>query len=151
MEPELLPGPQKGECRCGCGRFGAIKKNGCVRGCGCRSCVGRRSRAKGQRAQRAAQKTLNMVGPGKTLGANHEENWTGTLRVEVKSGGFAKPVATKYRLAEAQSEAARAYGDHRPFIFVAKPDGDSDALVVCRLSRLVDVATAVIEQHASQK
>lgn len=145
-----LPGPEKCWCPDGCGLFGRPTKNGHVRGCKgpegqpCRSCLGRRNKRKGRTKQRAAQVALGMVGPGSTLGPNHEENWLGLLRVEVKAGAQVGPVKTRYLLAEEQSEAQRPFGDHRPFIYVAMPNGMSDGLVTCRLSKLQDVALAIV-------
>ncbi len=69
-------------------------------------------------------------------GANtrHEELWGGAVRVEVKAGAQIEPIATRYRLAEQQSEQHRAIGDIRPFVLVTMPDGERDGLVVLRLS-----------------
>jgi hypothetical protein len=67
------------------------------------------------------------------------------VRVEVKAGAQINPVWTRYRLAEEQSEAQRPFGDTRPFIMVAMPDGMNDGLVVFRLSRLRETAEALLE------
>lgn len=141
------PGPVKGDCQCGCGLFGTLKKPNragtqCVRGCRCASCRGRNNRAKGQRKQRIAQKALKI--PGNSLGANHEEMWRGLVRVEVKAGGQVHPSVTQYLKMEAQSEASRAYGDPRPFAGVCMPDGMTDGVVSVRLSRVYDFAQAIV-------
>jgi hypothetical protein len=80
-------------------------------------------------------------------GANtrHEELWGGALRVEMKAGAQIEPIATRFRAALAQSEAARAVGDIRPFVLVAMPDGESDGLAVMRLSVLSDLLMIIRE------
>ncbi len=80
-------------------------------------------------------------------GANtrHEELWGGVLRVEMKAGAQIEPIATRFRAASAQSEAARSVGDIRPFVLVAMPDGESDGLVVMRLSVLSDLLAIIRE------
>lgn len=147
----MLPGPQKGECPDGCGLYGTLTNNGHVRGCKgppgepCRKCIGRRNRKKGTRKQRAAQRALGLVGPGSTLGANHEEHWRGNVRVEVKAGVQTHPAVTAYRKMRAQSEASRPIGDNRPFMGVAMPDGEPDGVVLIRLSELEAVALAIVD------
>ena len=148
----MLPGPEKVDCPDGCGLFGTPTRNGHVRGCKgppgqpCRSCIGRRSKIKGRTKQRAAQVALGMVGPGTMLGPNHEENWMGKLRVEVKAGAQVRPAATAFRRMRDQSEASRPIGDNRPFLGIAMPDGQRDGIVLCRLSDLTDIAVAIVEQ-----
>lgn len=142
----LLPGPEKGECGCACGLFGTLKKPNranirCVRGCRCRSCLGRLNRQKGQRKQRVAQKALKI--PGSSLGANHEELWRGLVRVEVKAGGQVQPAFNQFLRMEAQAEAARAIGDGRPFVGIAMPEGVTDGIVMFRLSRMSDVVACL--------
>lgn len=139
MTSELL-GPRKGDCECGCGIFGTLRRRPLnhVRGCPCKRCQGKRNRTKGDSKARQARKTLGLAG----VNSRHEEHWGGPLRIEVKSGSFAKPVATKYYLARAQSEAHRPIGDTRPFVLVVMPDGTSEGLAVIRLK---DLATLVEE------
>ena len=69
-------------------------------------------------------------------GANtrHEEHWGGYLRVEVKAGKQIEPIATRFILAEQQSDQHKSLGDVRPFAMIAMPDGMSDGLVIMRLS-----------------
>ena len=149
MSDPYLPGPEKVDCPDGCGLFGRPTRNGHVRGCKgpegapCRSCLGRRNRAKGQRKQRAARKALGIE-KGFSLGADHEENWRGFVRVEVKAGAQVRPAATAFYKMRAQSEASRPYGDHRPFVGIAMPEGESDGILMLKLSDLTDVALAVI-------
>jgi hypothetical protein len=57
------------------------------------------------------------------------------LRVEIKAGAQVQPIATRFELAEHQSEQQRPLGDVRPFVFVAMPDDwGSEGLVIMRLS-----------------
>ena len=122
----------KAECTCGCGLFGTPLKRpeGHIRGCKCPRCMGKRNRAKGDSKARKARKALGIPGAN----SRHEEIWGGDIRVEVKAGAQIKPVVTAFLKCEAQSEAARPIGDHRPFMMVAMPDEWSDGLVVMRLS-----------------
>lgn len=147
----MLPGPEKGYCGCAdrCDKFGTLgrpDRNGArhVRGCPCRVCLGRRSKRKGQRKQSKAVTALGI--PRSSLHPGHEEHLGGTVRIEVKAGAQVKPVMTRFLAAEMQSEAHRPYGDHRPFAFLAMPDGTSDGLVVVRLSKVHEFASAVAEQ-----
>jgi hypothetical protein len=147
----LMQGPEKGPCECGladCTQYGALgrpRRDGTrhVRGCACRSCRGKANRSKGTRKQRAARRALGIAGP--SLGADHEENWRGAVRVEVKAGAQVRPAATAFRKMRDQSEGSRPIGDNRPFAGIAMPDGESDGIFMCRLSDLAEVATAVVE------
>lgn len=76
----------------------------------------------------------------------HEETLGGTVRVEVKAGAQVGPIQTRYLAARVQSEASRAFGDHRPFVFLAMPDGSSSGLLVVDLGDLVDVVEALATQ-----
>lgn len=117
----------------------------CVkRGCPCRRCLGARNKRKGARAQAKAVTALGI--PRSPLRPGHEELLPGLVRVEIKAGAQAGPVWTRYRLAEAQSEQARPFGDHRPFVAMFEPQGTSDGLVVIRRSKLVEVVAALAEQ-----
>lgn len=139
-----------GECQCGCGAFGTLKKpwaNGrrCVaRDCRCPRCIGKRNKTLGQRKQAKAVSALGV--PRSSLHPGHEEFLPGTLRIEVKAGAQVRPMFTAYARMEAQSEAQRPFGDHRPFVAVAMPEGTSDGLVCFRLSNLADVVVALAEQ-----
>ena len=131
---ELL-GPAKGDCACGCGLFGTLRKRpvGHIRGCNCPKCRGKRNRSKGDAKARKARKALGITG----VNSRHEEVWGGAVRVEVKAGAQIKPVATAFLRCEEQSEQARPIGDHRPFMLVAMPDGWSEGVVVMRLAEYV--------------
>lgn len=140
-----------GPCQCGletCGKFGTLRKpwrdgTRCVRGCPCKHCMGKRNRAKGDLKARQARKALGIAGAN----TRHEEHLGGLVRWEAKAGKTdAGPVWTKYLASEAQSEAARPLGDHRPFIATFAMDGQSDHLVTFRLSRITEVVAALAEQ-----
>jgi hypothetical protein len=79
------------------------------------------------------------------LGAGHEENYAGAVRMESKAGKQVGPVHTRYLDARAQSEAARPIGDHRPFVFVAGPDDAPYLLWVIRSDDLPQVVAALAE------
>lgn len=116
------------------------------RNCTGPKCRGRRNPRKGKRKQRDARKAL-MLKDEKWSGKHaNEETWdSATVRVEVKAGAQVKPIATRYVNARAQSDAARARGDFRPFVFVAAPDG-SQPLVVVRADELPAVVAAFVEE-----
>jgi len=114
--------------------------------CTCRPCMGRRNRRKGQVKQRAVRKVLNLKAEKWSGRTGNEETWNASnLRFEVKSGKQVQPVATRYVAARNQSDAARSMGDHRPFVFVAAPDGSSP-LVVVRADELPEVVAAFVEE-----
>lgn len=136
----------KPECPCGCGHFGNITKSGHSHGCKCRSCVGRRSRTGGLAKQRKAKKLLGVPSNRFHGQDGNEENWRGAFRVEVKAGKQVGHAAWFFR-AEAQSDANKAIGDPRPFIFVAMPEGmGSEGFVTMRLSTWRDVIVPLMEQ-----
>ena len=140
---------RKGECqgnadRCTlgavCPKFGLlgrVSRDGKrrVKGCGDPVARGKRNRSKGDSKARRARKMLGIAGAN----TRHEELWGGALRVEVKAGAQIEPIATRFRAAEAQSQAQRALGDHRAFVLVAMPDGESDGLCVLRLSDMSQI------------
>lgn len=136
----------KADCGCGCGLYGTLKKPNragvqCVRGCkSCPSCRGRQSRAKGDRKALKARKALGIPGAN----TRHEELWGGSLRIESKAGAQVGPILTRYLAAKAQSEAARAVGDNRPFLMAAMPDRGPGLLVI-ELDQLADVIAAIAE------
>lgn len=103
------------------------------------------------RKQREARKALEALTGAQAARFSgqlgNEEAWTGLgLRVEVKSGAVAGPVWTKYAAAEAQSNASKAIGDVRPFVFIAMGTRTTDGLMVCRLSELGRVVEALVNQ-----
>lgn len=144
VDPASLLGPTKGDCACGCGLFGTLRKRPLnhIRGCTCPQCRGKRNRAKGDAKARVARKALGLKGAN----TRHEELWGGGIRVEVKAGAQVSPVWTRFRLAEEQSEQHRAFGDSRPFVLVAMPDGMKDGLIVTRLSTIRETAAALLEE-----
>lgn len=143
----LKPGP--GPCGCGCGLEGVLRarpwRDGviCVkRGCSCKRCLGKRSRAKGDSRARQARKAMAIPGAN----SRHEEHWAGGVRTEMKAGAQVKPAVTAYLRMEAQSEQERPVGDNRPFVGVALPDGSKDGVVMFRLSKLNETIAALYEQ-----
>lgn len=149
-----IPGPVKGECEgrrdaCSgesCPLFGRLLKPSRdgrrrVQGCDDPVARGKRSRTKGDTKARAARKSLGLVGAN----TRHEELWGGPVRTESKAGGKAKPVATAYNLARAQSEAARPMGDTRPFVASFCPDGSKHTLFVIRSDDLEAAVFAMAE------
>jgi len=142
VDPSVLLGPTKGDCACGCGLFGTLRKRPInhVRGCLCPSCLGKRNRAKGDAKARSARKALGLAG----VNSRHEELWGGPIRVEVKAGKQVAPIWSRFRAAEQQSEITRPLGDHRPFVFIAMPDDTNDGLIIFRLSTVSETAFALL-------
>jgi len=143
----MLPGPSKSDCACGCGRYGHPNKDGCVRGCTCRRCLGRRNRRKGLAKQNTARKALGV--PASKFGDSNEERWQDErFATEVKSGKQCGPLVNWWRKVEAQVLANEAdYGDRRrPVRAVAMPEGQSDGLVVVRLSTWEQVIRPALEE-----
>lgn len=141
---------RKGECqgnqdKCntnGCPLFGTLgrpDKHGRrrIRGCGDPSARGRRNRTKGDSKARRARKKLGLGGHL----TRHEENWGGAFRTEIKAGAQVGPIATRFYMAKAQSDKARALGDIRPFIMVAMPDGTARGIVLMDLEEFSEIAT----------
>ncbi len=153
-----LPGPRKIECNgdresCSgdlCPIYGTPMARSFrdgrerVRGCDDVAARGRRNRAKGDRRERGVAKKLLA-----TRTTRHEELRGGPIRYESKAGGKAKTVQTAYRNSRAQSDAARAVGDNRPFIAAFAPDGDGHEYLVIRDDDLYAVACAVVEGQAA--
>lgn len=119
-----LPGPEKADCPCGCGRYGKPVKSrrGHIRGCTCKPCLAGRNSQSGKRTHRRLARQLAAMQPGATA-TSEEERWNTTYRYEVKSGAQVGPVVTKYRNAKQQSMTHKAFGDPRPFAFIASHDG----------------------------
>lgn len=137
---------EKEVCECGCGRVSVRTSVGHVKGCKCRSCIGKRNRRGGLNKQRRAKKALGIPKSRFHGQDGNEENWRGYFRAEVKAG---KQVgAAKWFLrAEAQSDANRAIGDPRHFIFVAMPEGmGNEGFVTMRLSVWRDVIAPLLEE-----
>lgn len=129
-----------------CTAYGIATKNGHPRGCTtkCPKCRGRRNKRKGARKQSKATTALGI--PRSSLSPGHEEFLRGEVLTEVKSGAQVGPLWTRYIAAEAQSNASRAIGDNRPFVFVAMPDGTSDGLLAFRLSKIAETVQALYDQ-----
>lgn len=122
----------------------------CTRSAPCPRCRGKRNRQKGLRKQRAVRKKLapDALWWGELA---NEENWRGTLRIEVKAGAQVKGIATRFLAAENQSGLAKAIGDLRPFAFVAMPDGwGSEGLVVVRLSVMQAIVAGIQPEAAPE-
>lgn len=105
------------ECPCGCEVIAhKLKKNGHGVGCKCRSCIGKRNRVKGQKAQARGHRALG--GQGFTPG--NEESVGGypiSVQVEWKTGdqvpaNFRKFLTLDWtRRAFSQANRARRIGD----------------------------------------
>lgn len=145
---------RKGECqgnqdKCnvnGCPLFGTLGKadrhnRRRIRGCGDPSARGRRNRTKGDAKARRARKKLGLGGHL----TRHEENWGGAIRTEIKAGAQVGPIATRFYMAKAQSDASKALGDIRPFAMVAMPDGTTRGIVLMDLEEFSEIIT-LIEQ-----
>lgn len=66
------------------------------------------------------------------------------VRVEVKSGKQVESLTRRFLAAEAQSEAQKAIGDSRPFVFAAVPDSfGGDAIWAVRRSDLLALIDAI--------
>jgi hypothetical protein len=103
-------------CPCGCSAISAkLTRFGHVKGCICRSCIGRRNRARGQRAHATAHRAAG--GEGFTP-SNEESARPYTLQIvfESKAGSqvpksFTKFIGTDwFRRALSQSERGLPFG-----------------------------------------
>jgi hypothetical protein len=110
-----------------------------VKGCGDPAARGRRNRRKGDSKARRARKKLGLGGHL----TRHEENWGGIFRCEIKAGAQISPIATRFNAAKAQSDAAKAIGDIRPFVMVAMPDGTSRGIVLMDLEEFSQVVSLI--------
>lgn len=146
-------GPTKGECqgdrsRCtveACPLFGTLRRadrdgRRRIRECGDLVASGRRAGRGGRTAQAKAARAVGV--PVSTLRPGNEENYRGSLRIESKQGRQVSPAITAFRRARAQSDHARAIGDHRPFALLATADGLTVAVVA--LDDLPAVASALL-------
>jgi hypothetical protein len=73
----------------------------------------------------------------------HEENWGGAFRTEIKAGAQIGPIATRFQQARAQSDAAKAVGDIRPFVMVAMPDGTTKGIVLMDLDEFSELVSLI--------
>lgn len=119
------------------GTLGRPDKRGVrrVRGCADPAARGRRNRTKGDSKARRARKKLGLGGHL----TRHEENWSGRFLCEIKAGAQVGPIATRFQAAKAQSLAAKAVGDIRPFVMVAMPDGTSKGIVLMDLEEFSQI------------
>lgn len=142
---------EKGECPCpdlSCTLYGTIRPGKHIRGCKCRSCLGRRNRRSGLKKQREARKALG-VAPSHKFGDANEENWHDPLWAnEVKSGKQCGPVQNAWLRAEKQILSNRAdHGDRRKQARVVwMPEGWSDGLVCVRLSSWNELVRPALEE-----
>lgn len=139
---------RKGECegnqeKCnseGCPRFGTLgrpSRDGRrrIRNCGDPTARGKRNRTKGDAKARRARRKLGLGGHL----TRHEENWGGLVRTEIKAGKQVGPIHTRFQDAKAQSDAAKALGDVRPFVMVAMPEGTSKGIVLMDLDEFSEM------------
>ena len=110
-----------------------------VRGCSDPAARGRRNRTKGDSKARRARKKLGLGGHL----TRHEENWGGAFRTEIKAGAQIGPIATRFTQARAQSDAAKAVGDIRPFVMVAMPDGTTKGIVLMDLDEFSELVSLI--------
>lgn len=143
----------KGPCQCElgtCELFGTLgrpdrKGRSHVRGCACNVCRGRRNKRKGGERQSRAAKALGIPHAG-AMRPGNEEHWGGAVRTECKSGAQVKPIHTRFVGAHMQSEQNRPFGDNRPFVFTAYPDGVKHGYVIIRDDHLEAAVAALAEQ-----
>ena len=141
--------PAPAPCECGCGVTGTprIKRNRDgthhVRLCVCISCRNKRNRGVGRKQQ---AKAFDLLGLPTSTGfrPGHEEFAGGLVRWEQKHGSQSQPVITRYRRSRAQSDAARALGDHRPFVATFSYDGTFVAVI--DMDELAEAVAALAEQ-----
>lgn len=138
LSKEAVAARQPGRENKACPNTGLIRRE-----CTCYSCRGRRNRTKGKTSQRAVRKGFEkafQTPAGPTVSStSDEENWRLPVRVEAKSGVQAKTVGTFYRNTKAQADAKKSIGDSRPFVAAARVDGQSDPLVVLKMSDLIQL------------
>lgn len=136
---ELLK-PEPTACPCGdqrCDKVGQPRAKKMsdglhhVRGCPCVRCRASRKYKDAHSKQNKGARELGLV-TGK-FAPSDEENLGGHLRFEHKSGANdAGPIRTRYEACRAQSDAAKAIGDHRPFVAGFTPPGSRLMYVVVR-------------------
>lgn len=125
VSPNLKPDPEP--CPCGCGvvaRPQTRKRKDRLqhaKGCVCLRCKGARTRKGGQDGQRLAARRAGVMKIG-SFYAGHEEHMDGETRIEIKTGAQIKPLVTAYDKHKKQSDAAKRFGDNRPFVLHVKPE-----------------------------
>jgi hypothetical protein len=151
MTDDLL-GPTKGDCACGCGLYGTLRKRPLnhIRGCACPACRGKRNRQKGLAKQRTARKALG-VAPSHKFGDANEERWGDALFAnEVKAGKQVGPAVTAWVRIEAQvmSNQTAVGANRKPTRAVLMPDDWGDeGLVMVRLSTWRDIVRPALEAY----
>lgn len=113
--------------------------------CRCISHRNGRNRKNGLTAQRKAARAIGVPASNGFLPAN-EEQFGGAVRMESKSGAIVRPMFTAFWKAWLQSDQARALGDMRPIVVMAKerPNGN-DGIVAFRISDLEAVVYALAQ------
>jgi len=111
---------------------------------------GLNNKNKGRRKQNEARKKLGIPDTRFRSQMGHEENWRGAVKVEVKAGKQVQTLWNRYLKAKEQSDT-NLPDDERPFVFVAKPDGTSDGLVIFAMSDLDEFYSAYSMQIAGKK
>lgn len=122
-------------CPCDCGQVGwKLKRNGHVVGCSCRSCIGKRNRAKGQRTE--ANRHRNLGGQGWTVRDEFPHTYPITVTTEDKTGNQIPASFTKFlglewtRHALRQAEKKMPVGnDAFPALYLEPPGGGAWLLV----------------------
>ena len=152
MTDASLLGPTKGDCACGCGLFGTLRKRpaGHIRGCTCPTCRGKRNRQKVLAKQRTARKALG-VAPSHKFGDANEERWGDPLFAnEVKAGKQIQPAVTAWLRIEAQvmSNQTAIGANRKPTRAVLMPDDwGNEGLVMVRLSTWTDLIRPALESY----
>jgi hypothetical protein len=95
-----------------------------IRGCPCKRCIGRRTRAGGNSGQRNSARRAGVKKVGAFF-AGHEEHYQGETRIEIKCGAQVRPVFSAFDKHKKQSDASRRIGDTRPFVLHARPAAES--------------------------
>lgn len=113
--------------------------------CACWPCRNSRNSRKGKAGQRQARTALRLNPERFKNREANEESWRARVRVEVKTGAQVGPIATRYVAARNQSDAHRAIGDLRPFVFAAVPDGSDELLIIAKRD-LYAVIEALVEE-----
>jgi hypothetical protein len=100
------------------------------------------NKRKGRRKQLEALRQLRMPEPSLYHLRVHEEGWAEAfIRCEVKAGKQVETLWNRYLKAKEQSDT-NLPNDERPFVFIAKPDGTSEGLVIFNIKDLDEFCVA---------
>lgn len=100
------------------------------------------NKRKGRRKQLEALRQLEMPEPALYHLRIHEEGWAEAfIRCEVKAGKQVQTLWNRYLKAKEQSDT-NLPNDERPFVFVAKPDGTTEGLVIFNIKDLDEFCMA---------